>query len=71
MAFTGDALLIRGCGRTDFQEGSSGFLLGEASVAFVVSRQPEPAYLKMLGERAAFRQVSDDRKAAQAAMKAA
>lgn len=22
MAFTGDALLIRGCGRTDFQEGS-------------------------------------------------
>ena len=28
-------------------------------------------YLKMLGERAAFRQVSDDRKAAQAAMKAA
>jgi sulfur dioxygenase len=23
MAFTGDALLIRGCGRTDFQEGSS------------------------------------------------
>ena len=32
-----------------FQTGSSGFLLGEASVAFVVSRQPEPAYLKMLG----------------------
>ena len=28
-------------------------------------------YLQMLGERAAFRQVSDDRKAAQAAMKAA
>ena len=24
MAFTGDALLIRGCGRTDFQEGDSG-----------------------------------------------
>lgn len=23
MAFTGDALLIRGCGRTDFQEGNS------------------------------------------------
>lgn len=23
MAFTGDTLLIRGCGRTDFQEGSS------------------------------------------------
>ncbi|KAI5313274.1 hypothetical protein L3X38_042448 [Prunus dulcis] len=23
MAFTGDALLIRGCGRTDFQGGSS------------------------------------------------
>lgn len=23
LAFTGDALLIRGCGRTDFQEGSS------------------------------------------------
>lgn len=23
MAFTGDALLVRGCGRTDFQEGSS------------------------------------------------
>ena len=22
MAFTGDALLIRGCGRTDFQEGA-------------------------------------------------
>lgn len=21
MAFTGDALLVRGCGRTDFQEG--------------------------------------------------
>ncbi|KAL0276378.1 UNVERIFIED_CONTAM: hypothetical protein PYX00_003965 [Menopon gallinae] len=26
MAFTGDALLIRGCGRTDFQEGSSSTL---------------------------------------------
>jgi len=23
MAFTGDALLIRGCGRTDFQEGNA------------------------------------------------
>jgi len=23
MVFTGDALMIRGCGRTDFQEGSS------------------------------------------------
>ena len=23
MAFTGDAVLIRGCGRTDFQEGTS------------------------------------------------
>ncbi len=23
MVFTGDALLIRGCGRTDFQEGSA------------------------------------------------
>ncbi len=23
MIFTGDALLIRGCGRTDFQQGSS------------------------------------------------
>jgi sulfur dioxygenase len=23
LAFTGDALLIRGCGRTDFQEGNS------------------------------------------------
>ena len=26
MAFTGDALLIRGCGRTDFQEGDPGTL---------------------------------------------
>jgi rhodanese-related sulfurtransferase len=26
MAFTGDALLIRGCGRTDFQEGEAGRL---------------------------------------------
>ncbi|CAG0888297.1 unnamed protein product [Cyprideis torosa] len=26
MAFTGDALLIRGCGRTDFQQGDSGAL---------------------------------------------
>jgi sulfur dioxygenase len=26
MAFTGDALLIRGCGRTDFQEGSANTL---------------------------------------------
>src|SRR5438477_13053038 len=26
MAFTGDALLIRGCGRTDFQEGDAGTL---------------------------------------------
>jgi len=26
MAFTGDCLLIRGCGRTDFQDGSSGAL---------------------------------------------
>lgn len=32
-----------------FQEGSHGFLLGEASVAFVVSRQSQPAYLKVLG----------------------
>jgi 3-oxoacyl-[acyl-carrier-protein] synthase II len=32
-----------------FQTGSKGFLLGEASVAFVVSRQPEPAYLWVLG----------------------
>lgn len=32
-----------------FQEGSHGFLLGEASVAFVVSRQSEAAYLKVLG----------------------
>jgi 3-oxoacyl-[acyl-carrier-protein] synthase II len=32
-----------------FQTGSKGFLLGEASVAFVVSQQPEPAYLWMLG----------------------
>ena len=32
-----------------FQTGSKGFLLGEASIAFVVSRQPEPAYLRMLG----------------------
>jgi sulfur dioxygenase len=23
MVFTGDALLVRGCGRTDFQEGNS------------------------------------------------
>ena len=26
MAFTGDALLVRGCGRTDFQQGSSNLL---------------------------------------------
>ncbi|WAR04453.1 ETHE1-like protein [Mya arenaria] len=26
IAFTGDAMLIRGCGRTDFQEGNSGVL---------------------------------------------
>ncbi len=26
MVFTGDALLIRGCGRTDFQEGNSATL---------------------------------------------
>lgn len=26
MAFTGDALLIRGCGRTDFQEGIFAFM---------------------------------------------
>jgi 3-oxoacyl-[acyl-carrier-protein] synthase II len=32
-----------------FQTDSLGFLLGEASVAFVVSRQPEPAYVKVLG----------------------
>jgi 3-oxoacyl-[acyl-carrier-protein] synthase II len=32
-----------------FQTGSKGFLLGEASVAFVVSRQTPPAYLWMLG----------------------
>jgi 3-oxoacyl-[acyl-carrier-protein] synthase II len=32
-----------------FQEGSKGFLLGEASVAFVVSRQSQPAYLQVLG----------------------
>jgi 3-oxoacyl-[acyl-carrier-protein] synthase II len=32
-----------------FQVDSLGFLAGEASVAFVVSRQPEPAYLKLLG----------------------
>jgi 3-oxoacyl-[acyl-carrier-protein] synthase II len=32
-----------------FQVDSKGFLLGEASVAFVVSHQIEPAYLKVLG----------------------
>ncbi len=32
-----------------FQVESKGFLAGEASVAFVLSRQPEPAYLKVLG----------------------
>jgi 3-oxoacyl-[acyl-carrier-protein] synthase II len=32
-----------------FQTDSVGFLAGEASVAFVVSRQPDPAYLKLLG----------------------
>jgi 3-oxoacyl-[acyl-carrier-protein] synthase II len=32
-----------------FQTDSKGFLAGEASVAFVLSRQPEPAYLKVLG----------------------
>ena len=32
-----------------FQTDSLGFLAGEASVAFVLSRQPEPAYLKVLG----------------------
>jgi 3-oxoacyl-[acyl-carrier-protein] synthase II len=32
-----------------FQAGSHGFLLGEASVAFVVSRSTEAAYLKVLG----------------------
>ena len=32
-----------------FQEGSHGFLLGEASVAFVVSRRSEAAYLQVLG----------------------
>lgn len=26
MAFTGDAVLIRGCGRTDFQQGDAGRL---------------------------------------------
>lgn len=26
MAFTGDALLVRGCGRTDFQQGDAGRL---------------------------------------------
>ena len=26
LVFTGDAVLIRGCGRTDFQEGDSGTL---------------------------------------------
>lgn len=30
MAFTGDALLIRGCGRTDFQQGRLGGELGWA-----------------------------------------
>ena len=28
LAFTGDALLIRGCGRTDFQQGSADFQQG-------------------------------------------
>jgi 3-oxoacyl-[acyl-carrier-protein] synthase II len=32
-----------------FQEGSHGFLLGEASVAFVVSRRSEAAYVQVLG----------------------
>jgi 3-oxoacyl-[acyl-carrier-protein] synthase II len=32
-----------------FQTGSKGFLLGEASVAFVVARQTEPAYLRVRG----------------------
>ena len=32
-----------------FQVDSKGFLAGEASVAFVVSRQGDPAYMKLLG----------------------
>lgn len=32
-----------------FQEGSRGFLAGEASVAFVVSRQRDPAYTRVRG----------------------
>jgi sulfur dioxygenase len=33
MAFTGDAVLIRGCGRTDFQEGRN--LEGERYYQFI------------------------------------
>jgi 3-oxoacyl-[acyl-carrier-protein] synthase II len=32
-----------------FQTGSKGFLLGEASIAFVMSRQEQPAYLRVRG----------------------
>ncbi|XP_075696483.1 persulfide dioxygenase ETHE1, mitochondrial [Rhinoderma darwinii] len=43
MAFTGDALLIRGCGRTDFQQGCSNTLYH--SVHSKIFTLPESCYL--------------------------
>ncbi|XP_014327823.2 persulfide dioxygenase ETHE1, mitochondrial-like [Xiphophorus maculatus] len=43
MAFTGDALLIRGCGRTDFQQGSAERLY--KSIHEVVFKLPEDCLL--------------------------
>jgi glyoxylase-like metal-dependent hydrolase (beta-lactamase superfamily II) len=43
MAFTGDALLIRGCGRTDFQEGDAKTLY--RSVRTRILSLPEPTIL--------------------------
>jgi len=40
MAFTGDALLIRGCGRTDFQEGDPGLLYDNVH-AKILSLDPD------------------------------
>lgn len=43
MAFTGDALLVRGCGRTDFQEGDSATLY--KSVHEKIFRLPPSTFL--------------------------
>ena len=46
MAFTGDSLLIRGCGRTDFQQGSAAALRCCSTNIYSVKASAEPTVMR-------------------------